>query len=196
MNLLHRWYCRSSRWRTKLENEVLPWTLGGVDLGRAVLEIGPGPGLTTEWLRRHIDELTLIEIDAGAAASLERKLAGPHLRVDRGDATAMPYPSGSFSGAVAFTMLHHVPSRTLQDRLFAEVYRVLQPGGTFAGVDILPSVAMRLSHIRDTMVLVDPASLPARLAAAGFREIRQQTRDGRFRFSALRPLDTTPSASS
>ena len=31
MNRLHRWYCQSSQWKQKLENKILPWSLGGVD---------------------------------------------------------------------------------------------------------------------------------------------------------------------
>ena len=54
------------------------------------------------------------------------------------DATAMPFPDGSFSTVLSFTMLHHVPSVTLQDQLLAEAWRVLRPGGVFAGTDIAP----------------------------------------------------------
>src|SRR6516165_7436715 len=51
MNRLHRWYCRSSRWKRTLDNNILPWALSGIQLGEQVLEVGPGPGLTTDWLR-------------------------------------------------------------------------------------------------------------------------------------------------
>ena len=34
-----------------------------------------------------------------------------------GDATKLSFPDGRFSGAVCFSMLHHVPSPELQDRL-------------------------------------------------------------------------------
>ena len=51
MNRLHRWYCQSNHWRHRLGTEILPWSLKGVDLGGEVLELGPGPGLTTDWLR-------------------------------------------------------------------------------------------------------------------------------------------------
>ena len=54
---------------------------------------------------------------------------GTNVTVVAGDATSMPFPDGSFSGAVCFTMLHHVPSAELQDRLLTETYRVLRPGG-------------------------------------------------------------------
>ena len=184
MNRLHRWYCQSSQWKQKLENKILPWSLGGVDLGDEVLEVGPGRGLTTDWLRRQCRAITSIEVDPEWADTLDRRLAGTNVNVQCGDATAMPYGDCTFSGAVAFTMLHHVPSQELQDRVFAEVYRVLRPGGIFAGADSTPSFLMRIFHIRDTLVFVNPKTLSARLEAAGFEEIKVEEGDGRFRFSA------------
>ncbi len=100
----------------------------------------------------------------------------------------MPYRDGTFSGAVSLTMLHHIPSRALQDRLFAEVHRVLKPGGVFAGTDSMRSLLMRIFHIRDTMVLVDPATLPNRLEAIGFKDVKVEIGAGRFRFVARRPF--------
>ena len=101
----------------------------------------------------------------------------------------MPYRDGTFSGAVSFTMLHHVPSSALQNRLFAEVYRVLGPGGVFAGTDSVRSLLMRIFHVRDTMVLVDPATLPGRLETIGFKDVKVETGAGRFRFFARRPSE-------
>ena len=187
MNRIHRWYCRSGHWKQTLESEVLPWSLRGVDLGNDVLEVGPGPGLTTEWLRHQCRSLNCIEVDRESARSLGQRMANSNVRVQCADATAMPYRDGTFSGAVSFTMLHHVPSSALQDRLFAEVYRVLRPGGVFAGTDSMPSLLMRIFHIRDTMVLVDPATLPARLGAVGFKDAKIEIDAGRFRFFARRP---------
>src|ERR1039457_7044668 len=37
---------------------------------------------------------------------------------------------------ICFTMLHHVPSAGMQDRLVSEVASVLRPGAIFAGTDI------------------------------------------------------------
>jgi SAM-dependent methyltransferase len=96
----------------------------------------------------------------------------------------MSFPDLSFDSAVSFTMLHHVQSAALQDRLFAEVARVLRPGGTFAGTDSVYSRFLRLLHVFDTMVLVDPATLPPRLERAGFTEIRVDTNPYAFRFRA------------
>lgn len=187
MNRLHRWYCRSSRWKTKLETEILPWSLKGVELGNCILEVGPGPGLTTDWLRLRCNNLTCLEVDRELAVSLARRTATDRVQVHCGDGTAMPYRDYSFSAVVSFTMLHHVPTAALQNRLFAEAYRVLRPGGTFAGVDSMQSLLMRIFHVADTMVLVDPAGLQARLESAGFREIGIEIGVGRFRFCAQRP---------
>jgi Methyltransferase domain len=42
-----------------------------------------------------------------------------------GPGTHLPFPDGRFSAALSFTMLHHVPSPSEQDRLLAELARVL-----------------------------------------------------------------------
>jgi SAM-dependent methyltransferase len=176
MNRLHHWCCRSNLWKQKLEDEILPWSLNGADLGEEVLEIGPGPGLTTDWLGHRYRNITCLEADPRLALSLRKRTADTNITVRLGDATAMPFRDQTFSGVVSFTMLHHIPSFILQDRLFAEVYRVLKPGGVFAGTDSTWSLRMRIFHFGDTMVLVDPAKLPARLEAAGFQDVRHRIR--------------------
>ena len=55
-------------------------------------------------------------------------------------------------------MLHHVPSVEEQDRLFAEVARVLRPGGMLAGVDSKDSPEFRGMHVDDICVPLDPAN--------------------------------------
>ncbi|MDE3154385.1 MAG: class I SAM-dependent methyltransferase [Acidobacteriota bacterium] len=188
MNRAHRWLCRSAHWRRTVEDRLLPWALDGVDLGAEVLEVGPGPGITTDLLRARARRLTCVEIDRALAAALAARLAGTNVTVLRADATALPLPDARFDGAVGFTMLHHVPSRGRQDRLLAEVARVLRPGAVFAGTDSLYSRLFGALHLFDTMVLVDPAGLPARLEAAGFvaPRVDVDAAGGRFRFRATR----------
>lgn len=186
MNGVHRWLCRSAYWQKTLEETILPWVMRGVELGEEVLEIGPGPGLTTDLLRPRIARMTALEIDPALADSLAARLNGSNVTVVRGDATAMPFDCGRFSGAVSFTMLHHVPSRELQDKLLREVRRVLKPGGTFAGVDSRQSLFMRLIHVHDILVPVNPDTFSARLQAAGFQDVFIETNDRAFRFHARR----------
>jgi SAM-dependent methyltransferase len=187
MNRFHRWFCRTSIWQKALANEIIPWALKDVELGDDVLEVGPGPGMTTDILRDRTPRLTSIEIDPRLADALKYRLQNTNVTVVEGDATAMPFADGSFSGAVSFTMLHHVPSPALQDRLLAEVYRVLKPGGVFAGSDSRWSVGFRLIHLWDTMVIVKPETFAARLAAVGFTDVSVKVAKQAFRFRARHP---------
>ena len=187
MNFMHRRLCRSARWRQTVEAYILPWTLEGVDLGSNVLEVGPGPGVTTDLLSPRVAHLTCVEIDRRLADSLSRRTAGGNVTVLCEDATRMSLSPTSFDGAVCFTMLHHVPSPAMQDRLLAEVARVLRPGAVFAGTDSLYSFPFRLLHLFDTMVPVDPGGFAKRLAAAGFTEVQVDTNPYAFRFRARRP---------
>lgn len=186
MNRLHRWLCRSALWKRALERKLLPWALDGVALGDAVLEIGPGPGLTTDVLRARVPRITALEIDPRLAAALARRLTGSNVRVVEGDASRMPFEDRTFSSVVSLTMLHHVASAALQDRVFGQAYRVLRPGGVFAGTDNTPSLGFRLLHVGDTMVTVDPDALATRLEAAGFGDVVIGRAKGRFRFRARR----------
>jgi ubiquinone/menaquinone biosynthesis C-methylase UbiE len=83
-------------------------------------------------------------------------MSSKNVTVVNEDATAMGFAAASFDAALSFTMLHHVPSAALQDRLLTEVARVLRQGGIFAGVDSRNSTRFRWLHIFDTMVLVTP----------------------------------------
>ena len=172
-----------------MRTEILPWALDGVDLGDRLLEVGPGPGLTTDVLRRRARYVTALEVDRGLASSLSRRLSGTNVEVVHGDASAMPFADASFSAACSFTMLHHVPSYALQASLFRQVRRVLRPGGAFVGTDSRSSLLFRLLHVHDTLTLVDPATLRTRLENAGFVDVAVEPTPHRFRFRARRPGD-------
>ncbi len=199
MNLLHRWACRSTGWGKVVERHIIPWTLEEVDLGDDALEIGPGPGLTTNVLRTRLPKLTCIEVDRRLADSLQKRMAGTNpstapggalragVTVVHGDATQMPFPDGGFTGAVCLTMLHHVPSPELQDRLLAETCRVLKPGAWFAGTDSRTSLRWRLYHLFDTCVPVNPDSFGSRLEKAGFVDAAVDSNPWAFRFRARKP---------
>jgi SAM-dependent methyltransferase len=124
---------------------------------------------------------------------LSQHLSGSNVEVVHADGTALPFESARFSAATSFTMLHHVPTPDAQDRLLRELRRVLKPGGLLIGVDSIDHPDWRELHVGDTCVPVDPATLPARLQAAGFTDVEVETKatpDGparRFRFAARAP---------
>jgi SAM-dependent methyltransferase len=168
--------CGSDEWRQMIRDVILPWAMGTTDLGDDVLEVGPGYGATTDVLSRGAGHVTAVEIDADLAAMLtERFSAAPSVDIVHGDATALPYEEDRFTGAACFTMLHHVPTAELQDRLFAEIARVLAPGAALVASDSLASDELEAHHEGDTYNPVDPDSLASRLSAAGFDEIEVRT---------------------
>ena len=170
-----------------MERDIVPWTLHDTSLGDEVLEIGPGPGLTTDLLRARVAKLTTLEVDRGLVKALSRRLAGTNVTVVLQDATEMQLPDACFTAAVCMTMLHHVPSTCLQDKVFAEVARVLRPGAVFVGCDRIFRSRFDLAHLFDTKVPISPESLSGRLWCAGFEKIEVVTRRHDFRFMAWKP---------
>lgn len=175
MNEAHE-YCGSDEWRQMIREVILPWALGETDLGDDVLEVGPGYGATTDVLGTLTPRLRSVEIDNDLAAKLQERFAGsPSVEIINGDATQLEFDDETFTGAACFTMLHHVPTVELQDRLFAEVARVLRPGAALVASDSLGSEDLAGAHEGDTYNPVDPTSLPDRLATAGFSDVRVKT---------------------
>jgi SAM-dependent methyltransferase len=171
LNRLHHWYCSREAWKRHVREDLVPAALEDVDLGDDVLEVGPGFGPATEVLAKRPGRLTALELDPRLAGPLHGRFEG-EVEIVEGDGTDMPFEDASFSGAACFTMLHHVPSPELQDRLFGEVRRVLRPGGAFAGTDTTGrGLGFALLHVGDVKVVMDPDRLPGRLEAAGFTDV-------------------------
>jgi ubiquinone/menaquinone biosynthesis C-methylase UbiE len=171
MNDQHLELLVSDGWRDMVRDFIIPWALGDTDLGDEVLEVGPGPGMTTDTFRQMVPKLTAVELDDDLAAALADRLTATNVEVVRADATAMPFDDGMFSGAVSFTMLHHVSTGDQQNRLFAEVARVLRPGGVFVASDSVASDELEALHDNDTYNPVDPTTVEQRLVDAGFSSV-------------------------
>ncbi len=187
MNKAHLEFLASPEWARMLETDLLPWIEAAGDLGDDVLEIGPGPGLTTDLLRRRVRRLTAVEIDEQLAASLRARLSGTNVDVVCGDATSAGFGANRFSAATCFSVLHHLPSPAHQDRLFAEVGRVLRPGGILVGADSRDLDSIRSGHDGDVFVPLDPSTLGTRLAAAGLVGTVIDVGDYQFRFVSRKP---------
>ena len=151
-----------------------------------MLEIGPGPGAATEWLRRKVQRLTAVEIDEEAAGLLAERYADSNVEIVVGSASELSYPDGSFDSVGSFTMLHHVPTLALQNQILAEAYRVLRPGGVLIGSDSLATTDLHHFHEGDTYNPVEPASMLPRLQTLCFDKITI-TVDGALRWAAHKP---------
>lgn len=186
MNENHTNLCPSPEWAAHMQEEVLPTLVAGVDLGHRMLEIGPGPGATTEWLRHRVGELVVVEIEPDAAAALRSKFAGAPVEVVDGDASALPFDDDSFDSAGTFTMLHHVPTSRLQNQVLGELLRVLRPGGVLVGSDSLASTGLHDFHVGDVYNPIDPSDLLSRLRTIGFGAVTVSV-DERLTFRARKP---------
>ena len=187
MNEAHE-HCGSDEWREVVRSVILPWALDEVDLGDDVLEVGPGYGATTDVLAESLAQLTAVEIDPELAQRLiDRFEDRAAVNVVVGDATKLPYPDERFSGAVALTMLHHVPTAELQNRLFREVARVLRGGGAFVAFDGVGSPELEAHHEGDTYNPIDPHALADRLRDAGFATVDVKANDFGWASVARKP---------
>jgi SAM-dependent methyltransferase len=167
--------CGSDEWRAHVRDVMIPDVVGTIDLGDDAIELGPGYGATTEVFRERVAHLTAVEIDPDLVARLVERFSGTNVDVVLGDATDLRYPDARFSAALSFSMLHHVPTPEMQDKLFSEACRVLQPGAVFVAIDAREDDGLREFHAGDHYNPIDPDRLPARLRAAGFRDVNVQT---------------------
>ncbi|MGW8551607.1 class I SAM-dependent methyltransferase [Streptomyces tubercidicus] len=186
MNPDHAELCTSPQWAAHLHDEVLPLAVARADLGKELLEVGPGPGAATEWLRTKVDRLVAVELEAEAAALLADRFSGTNVEVHQGSGSALEFADDSFDSAASFTMLHHVPTTALQNVLLAEVLRVLKPGGVLVGADSLPSQSLHAFHEGDIYHPVEPATLLVRLQTLGYVDITLGV-GRRLAFSAHKP---------
>jgi SAM-dependent methyltransferase len=107
--------------------------------GDRVLDMGCGGGRHAFELFRRGARVIALDRDAGEVASVNAMFAamaeageapaGASAVAVRGDAYELPFPDGSFDRIVAAEVLEHLPD---DRRAFAELRRVLRPGGLIA----------------------------------------------------------------
>jgi SAM-dependent methyltransferase len=194
VNQAHVDFLSSPEWMRMLETDLIPWFESVGDLGDDVLEIGPGPGLTTDLLRNRVAWLTAVEIDPTLARPLKERLRGTNVEVMEGDAASCGFDPDRFSAVTCFAVLHHMPSRAHQDRVFRELGRTLAPGGLFVGNDSLDTERTRRGHEGDIYTPIDPTTLGNRLESAGLRLTQLDEIEYQFRFVAIKdaPSHTSP----
>jgi SAM-dependent methyltransferase len=189
MNSLEHFFCASSFWRLLTQRQLLPWILADGDLGDHVLELGAGYGAATSHLLDRTARVTSLDHDANAVLKLKRHHNGGASTALRGDAAQLPFANSSFSSVIAILVLHHLPKREAQDRMFAEVFRVLRPGGIFFAFEIHDNWMNRFTHFKCTFTPLRPGSAFARLTAVGFSRISMDFRSGGYRLNATRSTE-------
>jgi SAM-dependent methyltransferase len=193
MNQNHAKLCTSPEWALHLQTSTLSTLADALGTDIEMLEIGPGPGAATDWLRHRVGRLVAVEYDREAARVLAERYAGTNVEVHHGDATALEFGEAQFDAVGSFTMLHHVPTAALQNRLLSEALRVLRPGGVLLGSDSLAHDSLHHFHEGDVYNPVEPAAFLVRLQTLGFERITI-TVDRSLIFRAHKPAAAEPEA--
>jgi ubiquinone/menaquinone biosynthesis C-methylase UbiE len=101
--------------------------------GRAprILDIACGDGVMTYRMRKAGMEVVGLDLEQLALRIAREQLAkrgAGGAQFVRGSCMALPFPDGSFDGAVAMELIEHIDP-ALNDTFLAEIRRVLKPGG-------------------------------------------------------------------
>lgn len=108
------------------EAEILA-KIPGLDGARA-LELGCGKAEKTRIVAQQAASVVALEVDRVQLAKNREIPDLPNVAFDYGGAEAIPAEDANFDVVLMFKSLHHVPVE-LMNQAFAEIYRVLKPGG-------------------------------------------------------------------
>jgi SAM-dependent methyltransferase len=114
--------------------------------GKRVLELGYGSGVSFLNLAERYEEIHGIDLH-DRASEVERSFSknGLTLKLRQGSIAKLPYEDGSFDAALAISIHEELPFHQQEDA-FAEVHRVLRPGGCYVvgvpGVNVLMNAAL------------------------------------------------------
>ena len=105
-----------------------------------VLDVGTGKGRFVVALARHVPKVTTVDIspEEQRFARLEAAHAGIVGRIEfvLADARKLPWRAGTFDAVASWNAFHHLDDPA---RVFAEMLRVLKPGGKRVLSDFSPS---------------------------------------------------------
>ena len=149
---------------------------------KAIVELGCGGGRNAAELMKRYPQATLTALDySSVSVEKARALNAAMIEAGRctvlqGNVAALPFEDASFDLATAFETVYFWPGLPT---CFAEVCRVLKPGGTFMicnESDGTDETSLKFEKIIDGMKCYTAEEITAALCAAGFSEIRANRR--------------------
>ncbi|MFN9352088.1 MAG: ArsR/SmtB family transcription factor [Gemmatimonadota bacterium] len=159
--------------RTELfgRRQDLQALLGLVDDRWTIGDLGAGTGEVSALLAPFVRRIVAVDASREMLSAARRRLKElPNVELRHGELEALPLEDGELDAAVVFLVLHYVvdPSRA-----FAEIARVLKPGGKLLLVDMVPheraELRAQMGHVWQGF---GAEQLGAWSAAAGFAGLR------------------------
>lgn len=99
--------------------------------GKEILDIGCGYGwCELNFLKRGAKHIIGAEVSEGDLLTIKKNITDERLSVAVASAIALPFPDESFDTVVSWEVIEHLPKGT-EEKMFAEVHRVLKKGGVF-----------------------------------------------------------------
>jgi ubiquinone/menaquinone biosynthesis C-methylase UbiE len=155
--------------------------LAGIAPGMRVVDVGCGPGILTRSAQRRVGAGgAAYGIDASpemvALAEREAARRGVAARFQLGVAEALPFPDGMFDVVMSRLVIHHLPG-DLKARAFAEMRRVLRPGGRCLALEFDPrgsrALSLAMGHVAPLagMTRIDYHSYVPLMQVAGFTSV-------------------------
>ena len=149
--------------------------------GDKVLDVGCGSGNLTLTAKRYAATSGSVHgIDAAPEMIDVARKKASRLRMDVifhvGLIEKLPFPDANFDVVISRLVIHHLPD-DLKQRGFAEIFRVLKPGGLFFITDFTPPTNPILSHVvsalvgHEMMTRSNVSAISPMLTATGFVDV-------------------------